>query len=209
MIELKVHTQGCYTAMRDPRYLARMRTITRKAHKLTISKYMRGTKSPTFVDRFDYARGARFQFTRRDPAYERRQARVLGRPRPYYSPTKRGTFGTGHLANMVRLEGRGHRIRAVNTDRTEVRTRMTYPAARILNFLSKRGDGPKYRAEFLRFDHPSHQQDVKLIYEGVAALIVGEQAKAFRAGERRHLRAQRATMAANAAANRALIGESA
>lgn len=193
MITIEVEVAGLFAALRDPKYIAGLRRITRKAHKATIGDYMTRKKSPAFGDRFDFQRGARFRFSPRSEGYQRRQRKRFGKALPYVSPTRAGTKGAGHLRSIVTRPGRGHRITARNVPSPEVRTRLRLPAARILNLI-KKPYGQRYRDEFLRFGHPSHQVDAKALNRQIGQALLKDQRTLFQRAERRALRASRRTI---------------
>lgn len=86
--------------------------------------------------------------TPRGKFYERRKLRRRGRVDPFYSP---GASKGGHLRDLIKQPGSGYRMSAPRGQ--QIAIRVTFPGARKLNLI-RSPYGAKYRAEFLRLNHP-------------------------------------------------------
>jgi hypothetical protein len=102
--------------------------------------------------------GAHFQqefattlgYSERGRYYERRKFRRTGRVDPFVSPS-RASLGGGHMRDQITNPGSGYRMSARQGQTAAIR--ITFPAARKLNLITP-PYGAKYRAEFLRLNHP-------------------------------------------------------
>lgn len=131
----------------------------RDAWVQTLREYATGTMpapaSANILDRFKPQAFTRFGFTERSAGYQRRQMRILGELRPFYSPRSlnwikvaqaiakpsatgiqsalrsMSRFSKPHLRDQISLPGIGHNITTSGTKR--IRIQLTYRAARALN----------------------------------------------------------------------------
>lgn len=186
MIEVDWQLTGMFAWLRSPRWRADVRRITRKANKQAINEWLTRRHSPALRDRFKPGQRGRLQLAQRSPGYERRQVKFFGRVLPYRSPTHRGTFGTGHMAELI-LKQKRFRVAAANNTGDVVVTRFRITGARILNRI-KQPYGDQYRREFLRLRHGSNRADrdwierrsQELIWQGLEQLWKRQQRKALR-----------------------------
>lgn len=125
---------------------------------------MPGPAGANILDRFKPSAFTRFGFTARSQGYQRRQMRILGELRPFYSPrtlnwlkvaqalTKPSAGGIQsalrsmarqskpHMRDQITIPGVGHNIAVSGAKKIKIK--LSYPAARQLNYR------PYFAAEF-------------------------------------------------------------
>ncbi len=142
--------------------------IERDVWVQTLREYVTGTMpgpaSANVLDRFKPSAFTRFGFTARSQGYQRRQLRILGQLRPFFSPrslnwlkvaqalTKPSASGIQgalrsmarqakpHMRDQITIPGVGHNISVSGSK--QIKVTLTYRAARPLNAR------PYFAAEF-------------------------------------------------------------
>lgn len=160
MIEINIDYNGLWAGLSDKPY--REKTVIRVA-RATLKEVMvefanrKGRASLDF--RFTDAAFSVLDLAPRSEKYQKRQKRVLGRVRPFFSPTRK----SAHMQNIIRIPDVGHRVALRNFGKGGegiIVTRLSLPGARPLNAASLRkgrrptGRSLGYASEFLNLTRP-------------------------------------------------------
>lgn len=170
MFQIRIKVRGLFgyakqTASKRRQGLA---VIVKSAQVQAFTEYATGRLRPSLRDRLMPAAFGVYGFKKREAKYQRRQIKVLGTIRPYYSPrrpnllkvtqaivsgkalaivraTQDVAVRQAHMADILRRPGSGYNV--VSRGKTSVKTRLTLPGAKILNKLGS--TGAIYRAQLL------------------------------------------------------------
>ncbi len=188
MIEISIDYQGLWAGLSQKPYRdAAVVRVARRLLKTIVSDFARRTGRESLDFRFsDSAKGA-LSLSTRSAKYEKRQIKVLGRPRPFFSPKRK----LAHMQNVIRVPGIGHNVTNRNLGVGSVAVRLTLPGARALNATRK--GNKNYAAEFLNLTRPGQYGydavSQQWIRQSFAKLFPQALADALRRAPRKRLKA--------------------
>jgi len=172
MINIRLSVAGIFAGVKKPGRDERITQAVAMCARQALYEWVTRRQSPGLLDRFSPSAFARLGLTHRSKSYEARQTKYLGAATPYVSPRNvdfkrlalailsgkaetiaraaQKTF-TPHMRDLVTRPGVGFNL--TTSGKTTVRTRLTFPGARILNRGGKDpGQMALYRKQFADLD---------------------------------------------------------
>lgn len=194
MFRLSLKLKGLFAACRNVSQTSAFITAEGKAAmRDAMREWVTRTGSPSFRDSFGAEAYGKRGFTRRAPAYERRQVAVLGMAQPYASPRgptdytrmakallsgnaqgilraiQRTIAAATPMRQLIFQEGPGFNVRA--SGNRKVTAAMSVPGARVLNRGGKNPKMQRYREELLTFSLRARGPDRAWIYKRAQELM--------------------------------------